>query len=46
MADTNDPKDPNGGSEPAPSSGSLFAPNEKITKVNVAEEIKNSFLDY
>jgi DNA gyrase subunit A len=23
-----------------------FAPNEKIAKVNVAEEIKNSFLDY
>src|SRR5690349_2467842 len=46
MPDTNDPKDPNSGSEPVPSSGSLFAPNEKITKVNVAEEIKNSFLDY
>jgi DNA gyrase subunit A len=24
----------------------LFAANEKITKINVAEEIKNSFLDY
>src|SRR5919108_701107 len=42
-----DPKNPNSGgsSEPQPS-GSLFAPNEKITKINVAEEIKNSFLDY
>lgn len=29
-----------------PGSGSLFATNEKIEKVNVAEEIKNSFLDY
>src|SRR5258706_4690389 len=28
------------------SSTSLFAPNEKISKINVAEEIKNSFLDY
>jgi DNA gyrase subunit A len=46
MADTNDPKDPNSGGELAPGGGSLFAPNEKITKVNVAEEIKNSFLDY
>jgi DNA gyrase subunit A len=24
----------------------LFAPNEKIEKINVADEIKNSFLDY
>ena len=45
MPDTNDPKDPNSGSEPA-QGGSLFASNEKITKINVAEEIKNSFLDY
>jgi DNA gyrase subunit A len=27
-------------------STSLFAPNEKIQKINVAEEIKDSFLDY
>lgn len=27
-------------------SGSLFAQGEKIEKINVAEEIKNSFLDY
>src|SRR5215470_17558852 len=31
----------------SPSSGTpLFAANEKITQINVAEEIKNSFLDY
>ena len=24
----------------------MFAPNEKISKINVADEIKNSFLDY
>ena len=29
-----------------PGSTPLFAPNEKITKINVADEIKNSFLDY
>ncbi len=29
-----------------PQTGSAFAPNEKIAKINVAEEIKNSFLDY
>src|SRR5688572_24852015 len=47
MPDTNDPKDPsNGGGGESPPSGSLFAPNEKISKINVAEEIKNSFLDY
>jgi DNA gyrase subunit A len=31
---------------PAPASGSLYAQGEKITPVNVAEEIKASFLDY
>src|SRR5512137_1774326 len=32
---------------PAPASGApLFAANEKIEKINVADEIKNSFLDY
>src|SRR5512137_168872 len=32
---------------PAPASGApLFAANEKIAKINVADEIKNSFLDY
>src|SRR2546429_4183945 len=38
-----EPKDPND----APASNTpLFAANEKISKINVAEEIKNSFLDY
>src|SRR5881394_1856293 len=41
------PDEPNGpGSDPAPASTPLYAPNEKITKINVADEIKNSFLDY
>src|SRR5687767_2705833 len=40
-----DPKNPQEPPQPPPS-GSLFAPNEKITKINVADEIKNSFLDY
>lgn len=38
MPDNQDPK-PTG-------SDSLFSKNEKIEKINVAEEIKNSFLDY
>ena len=29
-----------------PSPAPLFAANEKIAKINVADEIKNSFLDY
>ncbi|MGD0258217.1 MAG: DNA gyrase subunit A [Verrucomicrobiota bacterium] len=41
-----EPTEPNNKNE-APVSGTpLFAANEKITKINVAEEIKNSFLDY
>jgi DNA gyrase subunit A len=40
MPDKNDPN------ELSVSNTPLFAANEKITKVNVAEEIKNSFLDY
>src|SRR6266478_3140494 len=43
MPDPNDPSNPNDlpvGSTP------LFAANEKISKINVADEIKNSFLDY
>src|SRR5687768_2743681 len=39
-----DPKDPN--QPPPPPPGSLFAPNERITKINVADEIKDSFLAY
>src|ERR1039457_6191633 len=38
-----DSKDPN---ELPVSNTPLFAANEKIAKINVAEEIKNSFLDY
>src|SRR5436305_12336237 len=30
----------------APGATPLFAANEKVEKINVAEEIKNSFLDY
>src|SRR3989454_3815106 len=44
-----DETEPNGPSEtPPPPGGSvpLFAANEKIAKINVADEIKNSFLDY
>src|SRR6266496_5968963 len=36
----------NNGNDPPASSTPLFAQNEKITKINVADEIKNSFLDY
>jgi DNA gyrase subunit A len=43
MPDDNQPNDSN---ERQPSSVPAFAANEKIAKVNVAEEIKNSFLDY
>jgi DNA gyrase subunit A len=38
--------DANQASQPPVNKTPLFAPNEKIAKVNVAEEIKNSFLDY
>ena len=38
-----DPNDPN---SPPLTSTPLFAANEKIEKINVADEIKNSFLDY
>src|SRR3974390_1872412 len=43
MPDENEPTPPsNPPSEPTP----LFAANEKLSKINVADEIKNSFLDY
>ena len=32
--------------EPLHGATSLYAPNEKVSKINVADEIKNSFLDY
>ena len=31
---------------PQPPAGSIYAAGEKISKINVADEIKNSFLDY
>src|SRR6476619_1399931 len=44
MADPNEPQVPK---ENLPVSNTpLFAANEKIAKINVADEIKNSFLDY
>src|SRR6266571_2406525 len=49
MPDENEPNDTNEPIEPGtpPESGpSPYAPNEKIVKINVADEIKNSFLDY
>src|SRR3989440_1600392 len=50
MSDPTEPNDPNPPSEPTPPPGGggtpFYAANEKITKINVADEIKNSFLDY
>jgi len=41
-----DPEDANDAND-SPSAGNpSYAPNEKIAKINVADEIKNSFLDY
>ena len=44
--DTIPPETPNGGNGSALAGTPLYAANEKITKINVADEIKNSFLDY
>ena len=41
-----EPTEPNDKPEVPQSGTPLFAANEKIAKINVAEEIKNSFLDY
>ena len=41
-----EPIEPNDKPEVPMSGTPLFAANEKIAKINVAEEIKNSFLDY
>ena len=48
MPDDIEPTEPNETPATPPEGGSvpLFAANEKIAKVNVADEIKNSFLDY
>jgi DNA gyrase subunit A len=43
MPDDIPPSDPN---TPPPGATPLFAASEKLTKINVADEIKNSFLDY
>src|SRR6058998_3589584 len=45
--DTPDAPETPGDSGPSPLAGTpLYSANEKITKINVADEIKNSFLDY
>lgn len=50
MADSDKPQKPEKPTPPAPllplQSVSLYAQNEKVGKINVADEIKNSFLDY
>ncbi len=49
MAEPQDPKSPeNRGENPPPGGRAtpLFSANETIQKINVADEIKNSFLDY
>ncbi len=47
MPDTNEPQDPQKTKNDLPISNTpLFAANEKVEKINVADEIKNSFLDY
>lgn len=44
MADENDQTPPPADSPSSP--GSIYAIGEKVQKINVADEIKNSFLDY
>ncbi len=47
MPDSEEPKEPQNPEDQRPSGSTpLFAANEKIEKINVADEIKNSFLDY
>src|SRR5216110_3267913 len=46
MADEENPNANPPPPSPPPSSVPLFAQNEKVEKINVADEIKNSFLDY
>src|SRR5690242_16946050 len=46
MPDPNDDNEPSQPHDSPVSNTPLFAANEKIAKINVAEEIKNSFLDY
>src|SRR5258705_6307250 len=44
--DPTNPPEPNDPNDLPVSNTPLFAANEKIAKINVADEIKNSFLDY
>ena len=47
MPDTNEPQDPQNPKDDFPISATpQYAANEKVQKINVADEIKNSFLDY
>jgi DNA gyrase subunit A len=47
MPDENEPNKPGGPENPPPAGGRpLYAANEQVQKINVADEIKNSFLDY
>lgn len=46
MADINEPQNPSEETPPPSGNGPAYALNEKIAKINVADEIKNSFLDY
>src|SRR5437762_3551027 len=46
MPDDNESNDTPESGSPPESGPSPYAPNEKIVQINVADEIKNSFLDY
>src|SRR5438105_4546500 len=46
MPDENEPTEPNEPGNGPEGGPSPYAANEKIVKINVADEIKNSFLDY
>jgi len=48
MPDENEQKKPGSPDNPPPPPGAtpLYAANEQVQKINVADEIKNSFLDY
>src|SRR5580692_5914023 len=48
MAEAEDPKPPQipEQNQRSPGAAPLYAANEKVEKINVADEIKNSFLDY
>ena len=45
MPDDIEPTSPSDSPPPGGGSTPLYAANEKISKVNVSDEIKNSFLD-